>query len=77
MNSRCPEFTFVDNEQTAAVQLWLADCGLFQAAQLPAKILGPEAHEKRNSNEFKMNTHTHTHTHRTSERRGAKKHTII
>lgn len=39
---------------------------------LQAKILGPEAHEKRNSNEFK-----NEYTHRTSGRRGAKKHTII
>lgn len=60
-----------DNEWTAAVQLRLPERGPFQATQLPAKILGPEAHEKRNSNEFKMNTR------RTSARQGAKKHTII
>ena len=71
MDSKYPEFTFEDNDRTAVVQLWLLECSLFQAAQLPAKILGPATHEKRNNNEFKMNTQ------RTSKRRGAKKHTII
>lgn len=63
-----------DNESTAAVQLWLPERGPVQAVQLPAKILGPEAHE-REKQQWVHNEYTHTH--RTSERRGAKKHTII